>query len=170
MSLFDCVHSQQSQRVLCFFQHNVYLQFQVKYYGAEDFEIERYQDSIIKYQVSHIVLMIYCTSVDYHFYSYSFTLNSELHCPFYFDKRLLQLMVILLHHFQKAEWVSSASLNLLNTIQNVIITSGLLVGSLLCAWYVVSGEHGLTVGDYVLFASYIIQLYAPLNWFGTYYR
>lgn len=92
----------------------------VKYYGAEDFEIERYQDSIIKYQ--------------------------------------------------KAEWVSSASLNLLNTIQNVIITSGLLVGSLLCAWYVVSGEHGLTVGDYVLFASYIIQLYAPLNWFGTYYR
>ena len=28
----------------------------------------------------------------------------------------------------------------------------------------------LTVGDYVLFASYIVQLYAPLNWFGTYYR
>ena len=26
------------------------------------------------------------------------------------------------------------------------------------------------MGDYVLFASYIIQLYAPLNWFGTYYR
>ena len=30
--------------------------------------------------------------------------------------------------------------------------------------------HGLTVGDYVLFASYINQLYTPLNWFGTYYR
>ena len=26
------------------------------------------------------------------------------------------------------------------------------------------------MGDYVLFASYINQLYAPLNWFGTYYR
>ena len=26
------------------------------------------------------------------------------------------------------------------------------------------------MGDYVLFASYIVQLYAPLNWFGTYYR
>lgn len=26
------------------------------------------------------------------------------------------------------------------------------------------------VGDYVLFGTYIIQLYTPLNWFGTYYR
>ena len=31
-------------------------------------------------------------------------------------------------------------------------------------------SNHLTVGDYVLFASYIIQLYTPLNWFGTYYR
>ncbi|XP_033003484.1 ATP-binding cassette sub-family B member 6, mitochondrial, partial [Lacerta agilis] len=28
----------------------------------------------------------------------------------------------------------------------------------------------LQVGDYVLFGTYIIQLYTPLNWFGTYYR
>ena len=28
----------------------------------------------------------------------------------------------------------------------------------------------LQVGDYVLFSTYIIQLYTPLNWFGTYYR
>lgn len=35
---------------------------------------------------------------------------------------------------------------------------------------VVHNEGGLTVGDYVLFAAYIIQLYVPLNWFGTYYR
>lgn len=26
------------------------------------------------------------------------------------------------------------------------------------------------VGDFVLFGTYIIQLYVPLNWFGTYYR
>lgn len=31
-------------------------------------------------------------------------------------------------------------------------------------------QNTLTVGDYVLFASYIVQLYVPLNWFGTYYR
>lgn len=34
----------------------------------------------------------------------------------------------------------------------------------------VASEKGLTVGDYVLFSTYIVQLYAPLNWFGTYYR
>ena len=28
----------------------------------------------------------------------------------------------------------------------------------------------LTVGDFVLFATYIVQLYVPLNFFGTYYR
>lgn len=61
------------------------------------------------------------------------------------------------------------TLNILNTIQNVIISGGLLTGSLLCAYMVVTKDE-LTVGDYVLFASYIIQLYVPLNWFGTYYR
>lgn len=30
--------------------------------------------------------------------------------------------------------------------------------------------HVCQVGDYVLFGTYIIQLYTPLNWFGTYYR
>lgn len=54
-------------------------------------------------------------------------------------------------------------------MQNVIISVGLLVGSMLCAWMVFNHDT-LTVGDYVLFASYIVQLYVPLNWFGTYYR
>lgn len=61
------------------------------------------------------------------------------------------------------------SLNLLNSLQNVIVCGGLLIGSLLCVNMVVN-EHTLSVGDYVLFASYIMQLYVPLNWFGTYYR
>lgn len=26
------------------------------------------------------------------------------------------------------------------------------------------------LGDFILFGTYIIQLYTPLNWFGTYYR
>ena len=55
-------------------------------------------------------------------------------------------------------------------VQNFIITGGLAAGSLLCVWYVSQGMHNLTVGDYVLFSTYIIQLYGPLNWFGTYYR
>ncbi|CAG9102471.1 unnamed protein product [Plutella xylostella] len=71
--------------------------------------------------------------------------------------------------YQGEEFKSLITLNILNTLQNVIICSGLLAGSLLCVSLVVD-EKSLTVGDYVLFASYIIQLYVPLNWFGTYYR
>lgn len=67
-----------------------------------------------------------------------------------------------------AEWKGTASLNLLNTAQNITITIGVLAGTLLCAHYVVDGK--LTAGDYVLFSTYIVQLYTPLNFFGTYYR
>uniref|UniRef100_A0A8C5LDC9 ATP-binding cassette sub-family B member 6 n=1 Tax=Jaculus jaculus TaxID=51337 RepID=A0A8C5LDC9_JACJA len=90
----------------------------VKYYNAEGYEVERYQEAIIKYQ--------------------------------------------------DLEWKSSASLVLLNQTQNLVIGLGLLSGSLLCAYFV--SEQKLQVGDFVLFGTYIIQLYMPLNWFGTYYR
>ncbi|XP_068633217.1 ATP-binding cassette sub-family B member 6 [Battus philenor] len=72
-------------------------------------------------------------------------------------------------NFQKEEFKSLITLNMLNTLQNVIICGGLLAGSLL-AVYMVVRTYELTVGDYVLFTSYIVQLYVPLNWFGTYYR
>ena len=90
----------------------------VKYYGAEDYEVQRLNKAVEAYQ--------------------------------------------------KSEWKSLSSLNALNSAQNVIITLGLLVGSLLCAYRVKQGI--LQVGDFVLFATYIVQLYQPLNWFGTYYR
>ncbi|XP_037252165.1 ATP-binding cassette sub-family B member 6 isoform X2 [Falco biarmicus] len=90
----------------------------VKYYNAESYEVNRFNDAILKYQVS--------------------------------------------------EWKVSASLGLLNQTQNLVIGLGLLAGSLLCAYFVT--ENKLHVGDFVLFGTYIIQLYTPLNWFGTYYR
>lgn len=71
--------------------------------------------------------------------------------------------------FQIEEWKSMVTLNILNILQNIIVCCGLLTGSLLCLHMVVTGT-GLTIGDYILFTSYIIQLYVPLNWFGTYYR
>lgn len=40
---------------------------------------------------------------------------------------------------------------------------------MLCWWYLCV-SFPPQVGDYVLFGTYIIQLYTPLNWFGTYYR
>ena len=70
--------------------------------------------------------------------------------------------------YQDADWVSQISLRILNSMQNVVITIGMLIGSLLCASKVSKGELG--VGDFVMFIAYLQQLYAPLNWFGTYYR
>jgi ATP-binding cassette subfamily B (MDR/TAP) protein 6 len=84
----------------------------VKYYGAESFEVKRYDEALVKYQ--------------------------------------------------HAAWKSSASLNVLNSAQNAIIQAGLLVGCLVCAYRVVAGT--MTVGDVVLYLSYITQLYVPLNW------
>ncbi|KAM4626385.1 ATP-binding cassette sub-family B member 6 [Discoglossus pictus] len=90
----------------------------VKYYNAENYEVNRFNDAIVKYQVS--------------------------------------------------EWKVNATLAMLNQTQNFIIGMGLLAGSLLCAYFVT--ENKFQVGDFVLFGTYIIQLYTPLNWFGTYYR
>lgn len=50
----------------------------------------------------------------------------------------------------------------------MVINAGFLAGALLATRYAVDGY--LTVGDFVLFCTYIIQLYMPLNFFGTYYR
>lgn len=59
--------------------------------------------------------------------------------------------------YQKEEWKVTASLCLLNFIQLFVINTALLVGSLLCVKMVVYNE-GLTVGDYILFTSYLLQL------------
>ncbi|KAG5895499.1 hypothetical protein JTB14_034815 [Gonioctena quinquepunctata] len=91
----------------------------VKYYGAEQYEVDAFRETVLKYQ--------------------------------------------------EEEFKNSITLNFLNMSQNIIICGGLLVGSLLCVHLVVD-KHELKPGDYVLFATYIIQLYVPLNWFGTYYR
>ncbi|KAJ3915681.1 mitochondrial half-size ABC transporter [Lentinula edodes] len=60
------------------------------------------------------------------------------------------------------------SLNLLNLVQNFIITSGLLVGSIIVARRVVRGD--LDPSDFVVFIVYLAQLYGPLNQLGTIYR
>ena len=70
--------------------------------------------------------------------------------------------------YQGAQWKTLMSLNVLNTTQNVIITCGLLGGMLYCGSLVTKEQ--LTLGDFVLFMTYVRQLYMPLNFFGTYYR
>ena len=73
-----------------------------------------------------------------------------------------------LRRYQKADFKSSASLYLLNTAQNLIISLGLLVGCVVIVHRVKAGT--MSIGDVVLFLTYITQLYVPLNWFGTFYR
>lgn len=57
--------------------------------------------------------------------------------PSYTHKRTFLISRVLLQH---CEWKSSASLALLNQTQNIIIGSGLLAGSLLCAHSVSQGK------------------------------
>ncbi|KAJ1825429.1 ATP-binding cassette-type vacuolar membrane transporter Hmt1, partial [Coemansia sp. RSA 2703] len=70
--------------------------------------------------------------------------------------------------YQVAEWFSNTTVNLMNLGQNMIVQLGLLAGALLSAHCVYEGE--MTVGDFSMLLAYITQLYAPLSWFGTYYR
>ncbi|VDK57778.1 unnamed protein product [Anisakis simplex] len=72
--------------------------------------------------------------------------------------------------YQKAEWASSASLSLLNLCQNGTIAIALMSGTLLIAYLISLKDSPLTPGDYVLFTTYMLQLYTPLNFFGTVYR
>lgn len=90
----------------------------VKYYGAEQLEVDRYDEAIL--------------------------------------------------NFQKQEYVSVATLNFLNLVQTLVINAGFLAGSLYCGYLVAENEK--SVGDYVLFGTYIMQLMVPLNWLGTLYR
>ncbi|RKO93350.1 P-loop containing nucleoside triphosphate hydrolase protein, partial [Blyttiomyces helicus] len=70
--------------------------------------------------------------------------------------------------YQAADWVSSASLNILNTAQNTITTLGLLAGALLVGKREYDGE--VETGALIFFLAYLAQLSGPLNWFGTLYR
>ena len=72
-----------------------------------------------------------------------------------------------------AAWEDSAiknqvSLSMLNAGQGIIIASGVTLIMVLAARSVV--QHQMTVGDVVLVATFITQLYAPLNFLGFIYR
>ncbi|KAL6777369.1 hypothetical protein ACKKBF_B21245 [Auxenochlorella protothecoides x Auxenochlorella symbiontica] len=70
--------------------------------------------------------------------------------------------------FQVEDFRLQASLNLVNVAQSFMIFAGLAAGLLVCTQGIADGS--LSVGDAVLFVTLMQQLYAPLNFFGTYYR
>ncbi|KAG6920115.1 hypothetical protein DXG01_010183 [Tephrocybe rancida] len=73
-----------------------------------------------------------------------------------------------LREYQALEYKVIISLNLLNMIQNLIITFGLLAGSMMVALQVTKGQ--CDAGGFVMFITYLAQLYGPLNQLGYVYR
>jgi len=70
--------------------------------------------------------------------------------------------------YETAAIRSQYSLSLLNIIQTLIICTGLVVIMLKAGQGVVN--KSMTIGDFVLVNTYMIQLYLPLNFLGFVYR
>ncbi len=70
--------------------------------------------------------------------------------------------------YEKAAIRSQSSLSLLNVIQAIIICTGLVIIMLRAGQGVV--DKTMTIGDFVLVNTYMIQLYLPLNFLGFVYR
>ncbi|TDL26049.1 hypothetical protein BD410DRAFT_764367 [Rickenella mellea] len=73
-----------------------------------------------------------------------------------------------IREYQALEYRVIASLNLLNLIQNLILSVGLLLGSAIVASRVIRNEQRSS--DFVVFITYLSQLYGPLNMLGYIYR
>jgi ATP-binding cassette, subfamily B, heavy metal transporter len=73
-----------------------------------------------------------------------------------------------LARYERASVASKSSLSLLNIGQASIIGIGLAVLMLMAGNGVIAGR--LSVGDFVLVNTYLIQLYIPLNFLGFVYR
>ncbi len=73
-----------------------------------------------------------------------------------------------LRAYERAAVRSQATLSILNIGQGAIIATGLIGVMLLAGRGVADGS--MTVGDFVLVNSYLIQLYMPLNFLGMVYR
>ena len=70
--------------------------------------------------------------------------------------------------YEKAAILSTVSLSVLNIAQAVIIACGLTAVMLMAAQGIQEGS--MTIGDFVLVNTYLMQLYIPLNFFGFIYR
>jgi ATP-binding cassette subfamily B protein len=86
--------------------------------------------------------------------------NAEQHISGVYDKSLRAVA--------KASIESQLSLSLLNVLQNFCISFGVALALMLAGKRVVNGT--MTVGDFILVAQFILQLYQPLSFLGTYWR
>ena len=70
--------------------------------------------------------------------------------------------------YQKAAYQVQASLNILNLVQTCIICAGTLATTMLVASSVVQGK--VSPSQFVVFITYLSQVYGPLSMLGTLYR
>lgn len=75
---------------------------------------------------------------------------------------------VALKSYEEAAIKSKVTLSLLNIGQGAIISIGLTVVMVMAGYGVQEGS--MTLGDFVLVNSYLIQLYMPLNFLGFVYR
>ena len=73
-----------------------------------------------------------------------------------------------LQSYERAAVATASSLSMLNVGQGVIIAVGVTWVMWMAASGIVAGR--LTIGDFVLVNTYLLQLYQPLNVFGFMYR
>ncbi|MDH3336177.1 MAG: ABC transporter ATP-binding protein/permease [Rhodospirillaceae bacterium] len=73
-----------------------------------------------------------------------------------------------LKSYEEAAVKSKTTLSLLNTGQGAIIAIGVTIVMLMAAKGVTNGT--MTIGDFVLVNTYLLQLYLPLNFLGSVYR
>ena len=73
-----------------------------------------------------------------------------------------------LGEYKRENIVVAKSLVALNMTQGVIISLGLLAALLVAVSKIVSGDF--LVSDFIMINTYILQIYAPLNFLGTFWR
>lgn len=95
-------------------------------------------------------------------------LNYETVKYFGAEEREAQRYDSSMEKFETASLKTTYSLAALNFGQSIIITLGTVIVMLMAAMGVKNGD--LTVGDFVLVNSYMLQVSMPLNWLGTVYR
>ena len=69
---------------------------------------------------------------------------------------------------QRHDYTLQMSLNFMNIVQNLVFTLGLMITCFIAAYQVTMGQR--PVGAFVALLTYMAQLQAPLNFFGTFYR
>lgn len=73
-----------------------------------------------------------------------------------------------LQRYETAAVKSKTSLSILNVGQAAVISTGITLVMILAGRGIVEGT--MTIGDFVLVNTYLIQLYMPLNFLGSVYR